>query len=94
MGISPPIMSDIFSLSENSSYNLKSGVTMNRRNIRWSRFGFETVSAIGAILWNDLLAELKNPENLKTFKQKIRFRSPNDCFCKICRKFIKNLGYI
>ena len=57
MGFSPPIMSDIF--SENSSYNLKSSVTVNRRNIRTSKFGFDTVSTIGAILWNDLPAESK-----------------------------------
>ena len=44
MGLSPPIMSDIFSLSENSSYNLRCGVTVNRRNIRTNKFGFETVS--------------------------------------------------
>ena len=88
MGLSPPIMSDIFSLSKNSSYNLRCGVTVNRR------FGFETVSTIGGILWNDLPAELKNAESLKIFKQKIKLWSPNDCPCKICRKFIKNLGYI
>ena len=28
--LSPPIMSDIFTLSENSSYNLRCGVTVNR----------------------------------------------------------------
>ena len=32
IGLSPPIMIDIFSLSENSSYNLRCGVTVNRRN--------------------------------------------------------------
>ena len=32
MGFSPPIMSDIFSLSENSSYNLRFGITVNRQN--------------------------------------------------------------
>ena len=94
MGLSPPIMSDIFSLSENSFYNLRCCVTVNRRNIRTSKFGFEAVSTIGAILWNDLPAELKNAESLKIFKQKIKLWSPNDCPCKICRKFIKNLGYI
>ena len=88
MGLSPPIMSDIFSLSKNSSYNLRCGVTVNRR------FGFETISTIGGILWNDLPAELKNAESLKIFKQKIKLWSPNDCPCKICRKFIKNLSYI
>ena len=68
MELSPPIMSDIFSLSENSSYNLRCGVTVNRRNIRTSKFSFETVSIIGAILWNDLPAELKNSESLEIFK--------------------------
>ena len=69
-------------------------VAVNRRNIRTSKFGFETVSTIGAIVWNDLPAELKNPESLKIFTQKIKPWSPNDCPCKICGKFIKNLGYI
>ena len=94
MGLSPPIMSDIFSLNENSSYNLKSGATVNRQNLRMSKFGFETVSTIEAILWNDLPVEFKNPESLKIFKQKINLWSPNDCLCKICRKFIKNFGSI
>ena len=84
MALSPPIVSDIFSLSY--------GVSVNRRNIRMSKFVFETVSTIGAILWNDLPDELKNAESLKIFKQKIKLWSPNDCPYKIRRKFIKNLG--
>ena len=94
MGLSPPIISNIFRLSENSSYNLKCGVTVNRRNVRTSKFGFEIVITIGAILWNDLPTELKNGESLKTFKLQIKLWSPNNCPCKICRKFIKNLNYI
>ena len=73
----------------NSSLNF----IVNRRNIRTSKFGFETVSKIGAILWNDLPAELKTAESLKIFKQKIKLWVPNGCPCKICRKFIKNLRY-
>ena len=69
-------MSDIFSLSENSSYNLRCGVTVNRRIIKMSKFGFETVSTIGAILWNDLPAKVKNAESLNIFKQKIKLWSP------------------
>ena len=65
---------------------------MNRQNIRTSKFGFEAVSTVGAILWNNLPPELKNSESLKLFKQKIKLW--NDCPYKICRKFMKNLGYI
>ena len=67
MGLSPRIMSDIFSLRENSSYNLRCGVTVNRQNVRTSKFCFETVSTIGAILWNDLPAESKKFRTLKKF---------------------------
>ena len=35
-GLSPPIMSNIFRLKENSSYNLRCGVSVNRRNIKMS----------------------------------------------------------
>ena len=65
MSLSPPIMSYIFRLSENSSYNLRSSAIVNRRNIMMSKFGFETVITIGAFLGNDLPAELKNAESLK-----------------------------
>ena len=51
MGLSPPIMNDILTLDENASYNLRSGVTVTRRNIRTNKFGFETITTIGAVLW-------------------------------------------
>ena len=99
MGLSSLIVSDIFSLGENSFYNLRLGVTINRQNIRTRKsvqynLFRKTVSTIGAILQNALPAELKNAESLKIFKQKVKLWSPNDCPCKICRKFVKNLGYI
>ena len=52
--LSSLIIGDIFSLSENNSYSVRSGVTVIRQNIRTSKFGSETVSAIARILWNDL----------------------------------------
>ena len=55
MGLSPPVMFDIFSLSENSSYNLRSSVAMSRRNIRSSKFGFETLH-----FWIKKCREFKN----------------------------------
>ena len=67
---------------------------MNRRNVRTCKFGFETVSTIEAILWNELPTELKNAENFKDFKQKIKLWIPNDYPYKICRKLIKKLGNI
>ena len=68
MDLSPPIMSDIFSLSKTSSCNLSSGVTVNRRNIKTGRFDLETVSTVGEILWNNVPGELNNAEDLNILK--------------------------
>ena len=64
MGLSPPIMNDILTLDENASYNLRSGVTVTRRNIRTNKFGFETITTIGAVLWRNLPNDIKNSDSL------------------------------
>ena len=94
MGLSPPIMNDILTLDENASNNLSSGVTVTRRNIRTNKFGFETITTIGAVLWRNLPNDLKNSDSLNIFKHRIKQWTPDNCPCKICRNFIKNLGYI
>ena len=94
MGLSPPIMNDILALDETASYNLRSGVTVTRRNIRTNKFGFETITTIGAVLWRNLPNDIKNSDSLNIFKHRIKQWTPDNCPCKICRNFIKNLGYI
>ena len=87
-------MKDILTLDKNASYNLRSGVTVTRRNIRTKEFDFETISTIGAVLWRNLPNDIKNSDSLNIFKDRIKQWTPDNCPCKICRNFIKNLGYI
>ena len=94
MGLSPPIMNDILTLDENASYNLSSGVTVTRTNIGTRKIGFETISTIGAVLWQNLPNDVKNSDGLNIFKHRIKQWTPDNCPCKICRNFIKNLGFI
>lgn len=67
-----------------SSYNLRCGITVIIRNIKKNEVGFENNSTVVAMLWNDLPAGLKNAEDLKIFKQRIKLSSPNDFPSKIC----------
>ena len=55
MGLSPPITDDILTLDQNASYNISSNVTVTRRNIRTNKFGFQSISTIGALLWGKLV---------------------------------------
>ena len=45
-GLSPPIMNDIITLDQNAFCNLS--VTVTRRSIKTNKFGFDTISKIGA----------------------------------------------
>ena len=94
MGLSPPIMNDILALDQNPSYNLRYGVTVTRKNIRTNKFGFETISTIGAVLWQNLPNNIKYSDSLNIFNHRIKQWTPDNCPCKIYRNFIKNLGYI
>ena len=60
MGLSPAVMKDILNLDQNASYNLRSGVTITRRNVRTKKSDFETISTIGAVLWENLPNDIKN----------------------------------
>ena len=93
MGLSP-IMNNILTLDQNASYNLRSGVTVTRKNIRTNKFGFETISTIGEVLWRNLPNDINNSDSLNIFKHGIKQWTPNNCPCKSCRNFIKNLEYI
>ena len=79
MGLSPPIMNDILTLDENASYNLRSGVTVTRRN----KFGFETITTIEAVLWRNLPNDIKNSDSLNIFEHRIKQWTPDNCPCKI-----------
>ena len=94
MGLPPPIMNDILALNQNCSYNLKSSITVARRNIRTNKFGFKIVSKIKVVLWRNLPNDIKNSNSLNIFKHKIKMSAPDNCTCKIFRKLIKNLRYI
>ena len=51
MRLSPPIMNDVLTFDQNVSYNLRSGVTVTRRNIRTNKLGFETIRTTEAVLF-------------------------------------------
>ena len=60
--MSPPVLNYILTLDQIAYYNLRSGVTVIRRNIRTNKFDFETISTIGIVLWGNL------PNDIKKFR--------------------------
>ena len=90
----PEIMKEIFIFHENPIYNLRSGNHLTRRNIRTTHYGIETISNLGAKIWDLLPEEIKNASPLSVFKTKIKIWIPKICPYKLCQTYIKNIGFI
>ena len=87
-------MEQIFVFKENDTYNFRGGNHLARKNIRTTQYGIESVSNLGAKLWNLLPREIKNSFSLTVFKNKIRKWTPEKCPCKLCQTYRKNVGHI
>ena len=83
-GLSPKIMEDLTS----------GGNHLARKNIRTTQYGIESVSNLGAKLWNLLPGKIKNSSSLTVFKNKIRKWVPEKYPCKLCQTYIKSVSYI
>ena len=94
LGVSPLIMSEIFNFVENQTYNLRSGQHLKRPLIHSTCFGVESVTNLGAKIWNLIPNTLKELDSLSTFKTKIKIWKPDDCPCRICKKYIAGVGFI
>ena len=70
--LSQEIMKEMFVFQENETYNLRSGNHLARKIIRTTQYGIESISNLGAKLWNLLPREIKNSSSLTVFKNKIR----------------------
>ena len=87
-------MSEIFTLVENQSYNLRSGKHLKRPLINSTSFGIELLTNLGAKIWDIIPNTLKDLESLSAFKTKIKNWKPDDCPCRIFKKYIARVGLI
>ena len=44
-------------------------------------------------IWSLIPSNIKNCETLEKFKQKIKYWKPDNCPCRLCKTYIKGLGY-
>ena len=55
----PKIMKEDFVFQENETYSLRSGNHLARQNIRKTQYGIESISNLGARIWDLLPREIK-----------------------------------
>ena len=69
-GKNPNYMNDMFK-SKNSLYNFRDPSKLDQSKFKTVRFGYKSFSYYGSKLWNSLPPDIKNAENVFSFKKKL-----------------------
>ena len=93
-GLSPVLMNDIFKLRGEQTYNLRKLSQFYRPKVNSVYNSTESVSFLGPAKWDLVQNELKDIGNIAAFKKAITRWSPEKCSCRICKDYIKNVGFI
>ena len=92
--LSPEIMKEVFIFQENENYNLRSGTHLTNRNIHAVHFGTDTITNLGPKIWKLVPDEIRNASSLLVSKSRIKTWTTDNCPCRLCKTFVKDLGFI
>ena len=90
--IPPPIMSYLFEMRENT-HNTRYFQVLSIESRRIN-YGLETICYRAPFLWASLTPEYKLANSLNIFKRKIKNWKGEKCSCRLCKTYIRELGYI
>ena len=86
-------MNDIFQ-QRAVSYNLKSQIDFTRPNVNSAHFGIIFLRYKAAKLWDIVPNDMKNVNDIETFKSNVRRWEQVNCHCKLCLDYISCVGYV
>ena len=82
--INPPYIWDFF-VEKDMPYNLRNKVLCTLPQVHTNRYGLNSLSFRGSILWNNLKDEIKRASTLTNFKKLITKWDGKVCNCLICK---------
>ena len=91
--LSAEIMNGVFPVVE-PSYMLRKNCNFVSRRRKTVFSGSETLMHLGPSLWRILPNEFKESDSLNEFKTKIKRWIPENCPCRLCKRYVKHVGFI
>ena len=92
--LAPEIMTEVFEIKE-PHYNLRSEAShFKRENVKSTHYGIQSVRHLGPKIWKIVPQNIRESNSLNEFKSLIKFWKPDTCFCKLCKIYIAQAGFI
>ena len=90
--LSVTLMNDIFQPTA-VSYNLRSQIDFTRPNVNSEHFGISSLRYMAPKVWDMVPNDMKNVNDIETFKNNIRKWKPANCHCKLYLDYASCVGY-
>ena len=91
-GLSPSFVTDMFQVLSGKT---RTGDRYIRPNVNTVKKGENSLRYFGPIVWNEMLPnDLKVHTSLDEFKINLKKWIPTNCPCKICKLYVKDIGFI
>ena len=91
--LNPKIMEKIFTF-KSMDYNLRNNTSLKIGNVKTVYYGTESLTNLGAKIWNLLPNEYKELKSLSTFKSRISNWFTDECHCRMFKSYVANIGFI
>ena len=90
--LNPTLMRDVFD-ERNNQPNLRNENHLRLPVAKTTTYGLETIEYRGYLLWSTLPSEIKDSKSLSEFKRKIKKWDGNSRLCRLCKIYVRNLGF-
>ena len=91
-GLSPKIMHLVFPLKDHSRYPGENDFMS--RNVKKVGYGTETLAHLGPKIWLLIPTKIEKAKSLHLFNKEIRKWKPKNCPCRLCKIYVKDLGFV
>ena len=79
---------------KNVDYDLRNNTSLKIVNLKTVYYGTESVTNLGAKIWDLLPNEYKELKSLSTFKSRISILVTDECPCGMCKSYVAKIGFI
>ena len=94
MGLNPSFMRDIFTENIECRYHRRPGQHLILPRTKTTRYGLCSLRYMAYKTWNNIPPNIRRINNLQTFKNEIKKWYADNCDCRLCKRYIPNLGFI
>ena len=74
-------------------YELRSQLFLKENNINTVHYGEQSISHLAPRIWKLVPNDIRVSPTLKSFKSKIKYWTPSNCPCRLCKRYVQNVGF-